>query len=172
MEKKKRFRNKRGISTVVSSLLMIMLVIIAVVIIWGAVRSLINVETEGTSSCSKIYGKITINSLYTCYNYTSPGELQFSIKIGDINIDRVLVAISSEGATESFEITNNKQPIEGLKNYSSGEIIILPKKNGGMTYRYSTPTKPNLIEVAPVIGEKQCEVTDSLSEIDNCNILI
>jgi len=168
--------NKGGLSTVVTTVIMIALVVVAIAIIWAFVDQLIKTNTEKSKSCSNIYGKITINNRYTCYNSTSK-EFMFSVKIGDIDIDELLVSISGDMNSKSFKLDNNGISIAALKNTTGSSIVKLPGKNGGSTYIYNMTEggfsgKPDSIELAPIINKNQCEISDSLSEIDDCSLLV
>ncbi len=160
--------DKKGLSGVVTVVILVALVMAATSIVWIVVKNLVDSQLQKTS-CLEVFEKVTINSLYTCYNRTS-NEFQFSISIGDIDIDGVLVAISGGGETKSFKITNEPTDILNLKPYgeASGNVV-LPKKNAGLTYIYDGfSEKPDLIKIAPIINKNQCEVSDLLSEIDIC----
>ena len=167
--------NKKGLSGVITMVLLIGLTVVAVAIVGVVVRNMINNQVESSESCFGNFNKVTINSLYTCYNNTdSTNKLLFSIKIGDIDVDEVLVAISSAGATSSLRIKNESSTITDVTNYPDGvegENVKLPDKNGGLTYIYdlsASPGKPDRIEIAPIINGKQCGTSDSLSSIDIC----
>ena len=162
-------KNKRGISGVITAVIMIALVMVAAVIVWVVVRNIVQGELEGVESCFGGYGEVTINDRYTCFN-SSSNQFQFSINIGDVNADSVLVSISGEGATKSYTIKNINELISGLGPYPSGSgNVTLPGKNSGLTYIENTfITKPDLMQIAPIISGKQCETSDSLSEIDDC----
>ena len=165
-------KNKRGLSGVITVVIMIALVMAAAVIVWVVVNNIVKGQLEGVESCFGVYGKVTINNQYTCYD-TIGKKFQFSIKIEDIDVDSVLVSISGEGATKSYTIKNVNESISGLGPYPSGSgDVALPGKNSGLTYIESTfITKPDLIQIAPVIDGKQCEASDSLSEIDDCLLI-
>ncbi len=170
------FSQKKGLSGVIAAVILIALVMVTTAIIWTVVNNLITEKLEGAESCFDIFEKVTINNRYTCYNYSS-NQLQFSINIGDIKIDEVLVAVSGKGTTTSFKLSNEVLNIPDLTNYPSGSIgVRLPGKNSGLTYFFDMSgsgfsEKPDLIKIIPIIGQKQCEASDSLSEIDNCLLL-
>jgi hypothetical protein len=157
--------------------MMIALVLAAIAIGWVVVNNMIKEEVEGSGSCFGIFDKVTISGGYTCYNATS-NEVQFSISIGDITVPEILVAISSEGTTNSFKLSSGAQE-SYLKNYGDatyGEALQFPGKNSGRTYVFNMGDAglsgiPDLIELAPIIDGKQCEVSDSLSEFDACELL-
>jgi len=165
--------NSKGLSGVITMVLLVGLVVVAVAIVGVVLRNLITEEIKGTESCFGNYNEVSIEPLYTCYNLSSE-KLLISIKIGGINVDGVLVAISGTGTTKSFKIQNTSSTITGLTNYPSGSTSVkLPGQNGGLTYIYNLTeggfsSKPDRIEIAPVINNKQCDVSDFLSSIDNC----
>lgn len=172
--------NKKGLSEVVGVVIMIMLVIAAVAIVWTTVNVLIKKGIDTAESCSDISGKIELNGYYTCYYYnlldTNPNyqRVRFSITRKDIDIDEVIVAISEGGATQSYTITTTAQTISGLeKDDGTTDNIVLPDKNAGLSYRATGYDDfPDMIEISPVINGKQCEVVDSINEIDDCALLV
>lgn len=167
--KKKRMKNKKGISGVITVVIMIALVMVVAVIVWVVVRNIVQGQLGGVESCFGVYDKVTINNMYTCYNPTL-NEFQFSINIRGADVDSVIVSISGEGTTKSYTITNVNESISGLGPYPSGSgNVTLPEKDGGLTYIENTfTTKPDLVQIAPTMGGNQCEVSDSLAEIDDC----
>ncbi len=163
---------KKGLSAVVTTVIMIALVVAAVAIVWVAVNSLIKDSLDNVKTCNEVSQKIEINDLYTCYDSTN-NFLQFSISIKDIDIDELLISISSNSKTESYKLSNTLQSVTGLKDYYGNDSVQLPGKNSGLTYRATGFTnKPDRIEIAPLIEEKQCQVSDSASDIDDCQALI
>ena len=168
----KNYNSKKGLSAIITTLLLVMLTLVAVGIFWGVIMPMIKEKTESSKACFGNYGKVTINSLYTCYDSTL-NQVHFSLNIGDIDVDEVLVSVSSAGATKAYTLTNTEQQITGLANYSSTgfgtDLIVLPGKNAGKTYISNEfAEKPDLIQIAPVINEQQCEVSDTLSGIEFC----
>lgn len=164
------YKNKKGVSEVIVTVIMIALVLAAGVIVWGVVNNLVRNQLGGAESCFGIFEKITLDNLYTCYDGDSD-EIHFSINIGDIEVEKVIVGISGEGVKKSYTIPGNYSDV---KEYGGtyGEDLELPGQNGGLTYIASGFTSaPDRIQIAPVIDGKQCEISDSLSEIDDCLLL-
>ncbi|PIN88877.1 hypothetical protein COU57_07000 [Candidatus Pacearchaeota archaeon CG10_big_fil_rev_8_21_14_0_10_32_14] len=61
-------KGKRGLSTVVTVLLFVMLTVVAVVIVYGVVSSLINKNIDDTKKCGPdTLNKLTLNKRYTCF---------------------------------------------------------------------------------------------------------
>lgn len=158
-------------SGIITAVIMIALVMVAAVIVWGVVRNIIQGRLEGAESCFGIYEKVTINSRYTCYDSVTD-EFQFSMSVGDIDVEKILISISGSGATNSYELSDSDNV--DLESYpTAGEEVIMPGKNGGKTYLASGfTTKPDLIKIAPFIDGQLCEVSDSLSDIDDCSSLV
>ena len=164
--------NKKALSTVVATVIMIALVLSAIAIVWGVVANLVDEQLKGADSCISVFDKVEINGRYTCYDPTN-NKFQFSLNIRDIDVDEVLFAISYLGSTETFKISNSLEDVQGVTNFPSGSInVLLPKKNGGSTYIYDLSSEPDLFEISPVIEGKQCGISSSLTDIPNCATLL
>jgi flagellin-like protein len=169
---------KKAISGVITAVIMIALVMAASSIVWSVVNNIVKDRLEEASSCFDTFEKVTINNRYTCYNTTS-SELQISIGVKDIDLTSLLVSISdNKGNSKSFKLSETPLTENYLRLYTGnyGDPISIPEKNSGITYIINTisagVSKPSSIQVAPVVGNKQCEVSDSLQSIDNCLALI
>ena len=167
----KRYSNKKGISTVIATVIMITLVLVIIGVIWVSINTLISKEIKTTESCFGNFGKVTLDKRYTCLN-SSSNELQFSINIGDITVDRVLVSISSLSGSKSLEISNTTMNNVKMYNGVYGGLVEVPEKNAGLTYVVDISglgiSTPDSISIAPIISEIQCGVSDSLFEISKC----
>jgi len=167
--------NRKAISGVIAAVILIALTVGIISIVWVVVNNLVTTELEGAQSCFGVFEKVTINNQYTCYD-SSSNMFQFSISVGDLEAEEVLVSISGEGQSKSFKITNTASIIDNVLNYTGGQSIILPKTNSGLTYVYDLTaggfsSSPDKVEIAPIINKKQCGVSDSLSDIENCLLL-
>ena len=166
-------KNKKGVAPVVATVLLIALVMVIVVAVWAVVNNLVKGKLEESGACFGIFEKVSLNSRYTCYD-SSLKEFWFSINIGDIDVDEVLVGISSEGSSVSFKISKTPSEIDNLVMYSTRESdIILPSKNAGLTYILNITSAgfseaPDSISIAPVISSTQCSISDSMYQIDRC----
>jgi hypothetical protein len=172
---KKDSKNKKGLSTIVITVILIAVSMAAVVLVWGIVKNMINKQISSSESCFGNYNKIKLDGRYTCYERISSTNysLRFSLSVGEISVDRINVYISSDSATGGYAITNVTQNISGLSMYPSGiSEISLPNKNTGLTYKADGFTSGiDGIQIAPVIGGNTCEVSDSISQIENCALM-
>jgi hypothetical protein len=172
--------NKKGVSTIVITVILIGLTIGIGATVWAIVNNITQKQLGSAEACSLIFDKVKINPLYTCYYYTGTiKRVVFSIEIGDIDVDSVIVSILAGGTSKTYTITNNTaQQITDLKMYSgSGDLsqIVLPPKNSGLTYNATSSSfssAPDLIRIAPKINGKQCDASDSISQIESCSLIV
>jgi hypothetical protein len=169
---KNSLSNKKGLSTIVITVILIAISMGAVVLVWSFANNLIKKQIGNSESCFGNYDKVTLNKQYTCYD-SATKTFRFSLSIGNIEVDKVIVSVSSASAIKSYELTNEDTAIAGLANYPGGTTTIkLPTKNSGTTYSASGfDSVIDLIKIAPVINGAQCEVSDTLSQIEDCSLL-
>ena len=166
-------KNKKGMSGIVVAIVMIALALFLGAMVWGVVNNLVKGQIEKGSSCFGIYDKISIERRYTCYD-SEDNITRIQLRIGDLDVDSVLISISGNTKSETFTLTNEYQTIANLVNYSGGSSVKLPGKNSGITYNFSwgIESSPNLIRIAPTVNNNQCEIVDTLSGIDDCSLLV
>ena len=167
-------KNRKGLSPVIASVLMIALVMAATAIIWASINTLLESQIDD-APCVGNFDKVKIEKRYTCYDST--GEyLRLAIAIGDVDVDKLLVSVATSSESHSFEIEKTAKNISYVAPFNGAysDAVTLPDKNGGKTYRFkpsSSLTDLDIIRIAPTIGEKQCETSDTLDTIENCAFL-
>jgi hypothetical protein len=170
-------KNRKGLSTIVTTLLIVVLSLVAVGLVWGFVSNMIRNQIKTSESCYGNSDKVRINEQYTCYEVRS-GEynLRVSLSIGDTSVDKVVVYVSSASAVKSYTITNTEGTVAGLLPipYLAGNVNVkLPGKNSGLTYNATAFSSIiDSVEIAPIIGGTQCDVSASLSQIESCALLV
>jgi len=166
---------KKGLSAIVTTVLLIALSLAAVVVVWTVVNNTIKTQISNSESCFGNYNKIEINRQYTCYERISSTNynLIFSISIGDIDVDKVVVSVSSEGVVKSYTLTNTPESITGLRMYPSGLADVnLSNKNGGLSYNATGfEGKIDSIKIAPYISGTLCDTADSVTDIQDCALM-
>jgi flagellin-like protein len=164
-------RNKRGLSDVITTLIMVALVIVIITIIWIAIDRMVQDSTQGSEACFDIAGKASINTRYTCYDSTSK-NLTFSLALGDISPDAVIVTVSTIGTTKSYEIkSDGTSTYAKVANYGGAFDAALTglEANSGQTYiSEDFLTIPDSIELYLKFGDKQCGISDATYEISAC----
>ena len=167
-------RNKKGVATIVATIILIALVMVIVASVWAIVNNFVKGGLEESGACFGIFEEVSLNSRYTCYNSGS-NESWFSISIGNIDVDEVLVGISADGTSVSFKISKTGSEIDNLVMYPTrSPSIILPSKNAGLTYIFNITgagfsEAVNSISIAPIIRGTQCSISDSMHEIERCS---
>lgn len=166
--------SKKGVSTVVATIMMIGLVIIIGVVVWGVINNSVNEQVSNTGSCFGIFGKINIDDRYTCYN-SSSNSVRFSLGVSDVDVDAIIVRISSISGTKSFTIGDNATRTD-LRFYNETNLdknyTWVPRNNTGLTYIASGfASSPDSIDISPIIDGSQCESTDNIKDISDCQSL-
>jgi len=177
MEKKTLVMNKKGLSAVVTTVLLISLTVGMIALVWVVVNGMVKNQLSSAGSCYDAFGQISLNNRYTCYNSTS-NQFQFSLNVADVEPDEIIVGIAAEGTSVSFRIPTYSTLIDNVASYPTGNASVsLPAKNGGKTYFFNMTGagfsgKPESVRIAPVMGGDQCETSDSIDQIDDCQALI
>lgn len=163
--------NKRGLSAVVSVVIMIALVMAAAGVIFSVVKKTAEGKLKDSKSCFDIVEKVLLNDDYTCYNSSSEKVL-ISISRKEIFIDSLLISISSDDNGKTFKLYNENSEITGVTGYGGETEVSLPANESGKTYMVSWTydEEPLRVEIAPSVNGKQCGVSDKISELQNCLI--
>jgi hypothetical protein len=167
---------KRGLSTVVATLLLILLALALVGIVWAVVTNLIEEEVEKTS-CLDTIGEVGFTHQYVCYNASNGSELRFAISIGEVNIDAAVISVSAGGTTKGFKILAENSTVNHVTPYNRAySEVALPGQNGGLSYLYNMSSagftgRPDSIQISPQIADNVCDAVDMITEIVNCYAL-
>jgi hypothetical protein len=170
-----KISKKKGLSEIITTLIIIALSLAAVVMVWTFVNSMIKGQIKNSESCQGNYNKVKLNGEYTCYEDIGGNYyLRFSLSVGDTRPEKVIVAVSSSSAVNSYAITNETGLVSGLTMYPSNSTnVILPDKNAGLTYRTAASTgKFDSVKIAPVFNGVQCDMSDSIVEISDCALFV
>ena len=164
---------KKALSEVVSTVLIIAVTILIGAVVWAVVSNLIGDKLDEGEKCFGVLDQVKINRDYTCYNPTT-NKMQFSLSVGDLDINGILVSVSFEGTSKGATLTDVPGTVEDVTNYPSGTTEVkIPSKNAGSTYFFNGITSlPTSISIIPIIEGKQCGSADTLREIVDCNALV
>ncbi len=165
---------KRGLSAVVSTLILVALAIATIAIVWFVVNNIVRENTDQSASCFEALGKVKINDEYTCYN-RNDNTLQISIDVEDADIEEIRISFSDIQSTKTIDVLSSPQLIDGVEMYGGEQSVKIPDKNSGLTYSINlTKFGVNGVDsakVAPSVNGKSCEVSDELNRIDSCGVL-
>ncbi|MEK6817224.1 MAG: hypothetical protein AABX80_00320, partial [Nanoarchaeota archaeon] len=99
MEKKFLFnfeKNRKAVSGIVVMVVMIALVISISAIVFTMTKKTVEEKIKKSEACGpNIIGKLSINLEYVCYDSTEK-EFVFSINRGEIELDKLIIAIETE----------------------------------------------------------------------------
>ena len=167
---KDMMKNKKALSGVISAIILIGLAMVLVAIVWGVVNGILKSKLDEAQSCFGIFEKVDLESKNMCF-YNSTKELHIYVSVGDIDIDGMLISVMGNGTAKSFNIPGNYSYVRDYSGLYSEETT-LPEKNSGLTYVFNATEggiqDPSSVQVAPIVSEKQCDVSDSVSPVDKC----
>lgn len=145
-----RMKTKRGLSTVVTSLLMILLAIVAIGIVSQILIPMIKEDLGSAGNCIDSIGNVKLNVEYTCYTGEIPNiKIEVSVITKKIQVEGFIFNVYSEGYARSEEVIEN-----------------LPKENEARAYTLfainNLNFKPETIGVSPIVGGDVCDEVDTL----------
>ena len=168
-------KNKKALSAVVMMVIMIALVMTIMAVVFNLTKDTVEEEIEKTESCGlNLIDELSINDLYVCYD-SNEERMVFSINRGDIEMDKLLIALETETEILKYEIKDIEETVQNVSYYDDGaEVsgdISLPGKNGGKTYFITNILEqPIQIQIAPVVNDEQCDFVDSVNNIIDCSL--
>jgi len=155
-------KNKRGLSTIISILIIIAITMIAAGIVWGVARSVIKDRIDYSEACSiQLLDNVKINSINTCY-YKTDGYLKLYTDIGNAELEKIIVYITYGGETKTTELKTNIGINSGKKH-----LINLQQDPPGFTLILDH--LPEAVKIAPVVKGQQCGTIDSFYQIPQCS---
>ncbi len=171
-----RMNNKKGVSTIVTVVLLILVSITAVALIAAFVVPFIKgtlPQTEG-GECYSMLGKTdVIAGSNTCYD-TATNTVKVSIKKGFTDkavVKSFAVVLNGNGKSKRYDLTNGVSAAD-IRELSGtfGASINLPKDGETNTYVFNvtgTGIASGSVEVSPILStDKVCEPTKA--QIPTC----
>ena len=159
-------KNKKAVSGIVVTMILIALVVAISSAVYTLTRKTVQEKIKQSESCGlNLIDKISLNNEYTCYDSINQ-KVQFSINVGDIEVEEILISIETETDSEIYVLNNEEN--NNLGKYGEGDTIIPEKKSGKTYIANGFNEKPTQIQIAPKINGKQCGVVDSINNIILC----
>jgi len=158
-------KNKKGISAIVATVLIILITVAAVTIIWAAVIPMISNKLEAGTVCLDAVSQIQLlDEGYTCR--ASNGDnvsIQIKHLAKSFELADVQVLVSAGGDTTVFEISNDTTTLVPI-----GSDISLPGINEEKVYIINTSLITgtiNEVKIAPVVAvgnsKEVCDVSST-----------
>ena len=172
-----RMNNKKGVSTIVTVVLLILVSITAVALIAAFVVPFIKGSLSESQECFSALGKVeVVQGDYTGYN-SEKGETYVRIKRGfseDIEVQSLAVVLAGGGKSKRYDITPRDAIAVGSPSEIVGEWVndtdsgfrnslSLPAEGEENTYAFNVAgdlTEVDSVQVSPVLAsDKICEAT-------------
>ncbi len=123
---------KKGVSEVITTVLLISITIVAVGLIAYTLIPFVKNSLKNSSGCLGMEEKAVIVSEESCYNLASqPNEQNTSVRIrfGDINASKIFIVVETDasGNTRSYDLEEGKS----YTNINNNALIKMPSPNGG-----------------------------------------
>jgi flagellin-like protein len=148
--------NKKGISAIVATVLIILITVAAVTIIWAAIIPMISNQLDKGTLCLDAVSQVIIeNQGYTCFdvagNYV---DIQVSHGAKDFVLSGIQVLVFEAGSSNSTIVTT------GLPGVNEESVI-------RVSHTEAPGELPNKIEIAPIVAvgnaEETCGVSSTLA---------
>ena len=171
------FKNKKALSSVVVTMLLILLTVTITAVLYSVVRPLVENNLRKSEICLEMMDKIELSSMDTCYDLVSK-KLLFLIDIKDTEIiDTLHITISNNQTQKSIALTKTPQVITNLSYYDPSYYLIqnavaMPNKKTGILYNYTWSESvypPVSIEMIPSAEGFTCSGSDLISQIPLCS---
>jgi len=128
-------KNKKAISAVVTTTLLILISVMAIGLIAGVIIPLIRNSLDDSANCFALRESVKVIDL----GYTCAGLLKTDITIqramNDLEIRGIMVGITAEASSRTYELFG-EQTMDGVTMYNGDEEIRIPSKGGAETYSF------------------------------------
>ena len=157
--------NKRGISALVATVLLVLITVAAVGIIWGAIMPMITRTMQLGQAC--IDAMVLIKEDRTCID-TNNNEVHVMVQRGtkDFNLSAIALFLEGEAGSKGRDIKDNKKT-DGVRMFDKtyDNATILPGTGEFVVYVINSTavgiSNPTGVSVAPVVKsgdiEKMCD---------------
>ncbi len=166
------FKNKKAVSAVITTVIMVALSIALIAIMWVFIQGLIEDRIGESEACLGILDKVKFNGKYTCYD-SNKGELKFLVSTQDIEVDKLIIGIEGPKMEKRIELSDSKNyTYVGNSSQVYETDISAPKENSAKNYYVNLTDldmeKPDRLVVIPVVEGYNCPESNSLNDIDVC----
>ncbi len=164
-------KNKRALSSVIVTMLLILLTITISGVLYSIVTPMVQNNMQKSKICLEMMDKAELSSSDTCYDKVQK-KLFFLVDIKDTEIiDRLDIVISNNQTQKSINLTKTPQTFTTLSYYDTPGAVTMPEKKSGFLYNYtwSDSYPPVSIEMIPSIEGFTCSGSDLISQIPLCS---
>ena len=156
--------NKKAISAVVATVLIILITVAAVTIIWAAIIPMINNQISGGTQCLDAVSQLQLvtDQGYTCKNAANI-SLQVKMGAGDVDLTDIQILVSAGGDTTSSKFSDGV--LSGSLPDKNGQSVIVIDTTGIM----GTVSE---VSIAPIVAvgntQETCDVS-ATATLSDCS---
>lgn len=171
MSGKKIVKNKKALSTVVETVLLVLISVMAVILVSVVIIPMIKEKLETRAECFKLSGDVQSvyfsESSYTCNNQSASNtSLYIKVNNGDFELGGIRISVGNENEETSFEMINGTINTNVRIKGNGDGLMILPNKGGAKTYMvYGNFTRATISPMTK--NGYTCEMTDEV-KIGKC----
>ena len=163
--------NKKGISAIVATVLIILITVAAVTIIWAAIIPMISENLDKATRCGDATSQLTLKEDYTCWHSSGSSSGNMSVQVsrgsGSFELADIKVILETAGNDEHYMILDNTST---GKAYVKGDF---PEINENKVFLINKSIeKPDTVRVTPVIVSGQvlteCEASGRIITVRDC----
>ena len=160
--------NKKGISAIVATVLIILITVAAVTIIWAAIIPMISENLDKATRCGDATSQLTLKEDYTCWNGENM-SVQVSRGSGPFDLADIKVILSIDGNDENYMVLDNAGAGTSTRGYTEADF---PEINENKVFVMNNTNRPDTVRVTPVIVSGQvlteCEASGRIITVRNC----
>ncbi len=160
-------KNKKGVSAIVATSLIILITVAAITIVWSVVIPMIQDSLQSGQACLNAPGAITIRTRtgQTWYNTTSDMlYVQIERTSADIDIAKInLRAITSEGNAENIQLETSNVTAFKPNGLDPADVVVYSQD-----FSEDNETVIVSVEISPVIvtGAKEYSCSDAVARAE------
>jgi len=126
-------QEKKGISPVVATILLVLITFMAIGIIWAFIKPMVEDSLEEGGSCFKLRDNAeVVDSEFTC-NSLSNTKLMIRRSFEEVEINGFIVSITFGASSETYKLENGTETA-GVKMFNENLKIKIPQPGGSETY--------------------------------------
>ena len=168
-----KLNNKRGVSPVVATVLLILITIAGISIIAGVLIPFISNSLETSTACIEYRNYYTFSSEFSfnCYKeYSTPAQIGHALtlragsdsEVGE-GIKGFEIIFLKEGSSKKVTILNGSNVLSNVQMLGGGGKFEVPHPGEIRTYIINDSLLYSGVEVYPILeSEKVCDLSDSI----------
>ena len=135
MEKRGMIENKRGISSIIATLILLLLTIVLVGIVWAVVSGIVKTSTEGATSGAQCFNSAIDITSATCTSATGTCNVTIQRTLGTETIAGVrLIFVNAAGSSNFTDVNGTLQTLVPLRATTNTGVANVTKINAAVYF--------------------------------------